>query len=172
MIESTFKPSEYNWTTVEQPGEIPLMIATRVLCLVRDIIEDVDAATRYIPEADKVIYKDTESEFEAASLIVSNGSSRNISMTLYDDNSTQVDAYFNGYKHSISADAMFSGPTAIPVIEFSRVGNGKTFGYCLEVDRLHRQQNLDMCWRIANVASVAMLNFRFRIEKGYWPNVN
>ena len=171
MRKNSFGLGEYDWTTVEQPGEIPLMIASRILDKTRSLIAEADAVVDYVAEADIYNHNDTASEFEARSLVVGRGTTYCLTMMEDSDGGLELQACRNGRQYTIAVDAMFSGPTSLPVVDFSRIGRGKSYGYTLDCEIAHRQQNLEMCWQIASVVSVAMSDFGFRLETGYWPEV-
>jgi hypothetical protein len=169
MGKDSFGLGEYDWTTAAQPGEIPLMIASRVLDRTRSLIAGADSVVNCVAEADIYNHNDTASEFEARSLVVGRGTTYCLTMVEDSDGGLELQACKNGRQYTIAVDAMFSGPLSLPVVDFSRMGRGKSYGYTMDCEREHRRQNLEMCWQIASVASVALSDFGFRLETGYWP---
>ena len=161
--------SEYMWQSAASPSHMPLIIASRTLELARIYLDNPDAITGGIPEAEHYTSPHGE-EFEFESLVFGRGHTTETTITGADDGGLEVSVRQRRKTSSILVEAFFAGPTALPYVEFAEKSAGKRGTVlALDVDSFYKPAHIERCWRVAATVAAALSDIRFRLASGRWP---
>lgn len=165
--------NDYSWHTIEAPGDMPLIIASRAFGNAQTCLQNPQDIVGSFPDAEYYHCSDPQTGLAEKVLVIGMGSPRGVEISGTNDGALAVSAKWRKRIHTVSTEMMRLGPEPVGTVEFTREGAGKKYARIYSENFLehYSAQDVLMCWTIANVAMRAMLELDFYLARGRWPNL-